>query len=119
MKDNTKKRIRQPKGLARMKLTVRVTENENIIIKNNAENCSLPVAVYLRNLGMGYTPKSKYDALVIVELSRLGGSINKIGGLLKMALADEDDLTKKKQLNAIYKEIIEMKNKITEGIKNL
>jgi hypothetical protein len=69
-------------------LKVRVTPQERAEIERLAAATRLPVATFLRNLGLGYVPKSTLDAQHVRDLLKLGGDIGRLGGLLKLWLAE-------------------------------
>lgn len=70
-------------------LQVPVLPSEAIEIKAQAARCGLPVAAYLRTLGLQHEPKTIMDANAILELSRINGDLGRLGGLLKMWLTNE------------------------------
>jgi hypothetical protein len=74
-----------PRGHA---LKVRVTPEERTEIERLAAATGLPVATYLRNLGLTFEPKSTLDAKNVLELLKLGGDLGRLGGLLKLWLSD-------------------------------
>jgi hypothetical protein len=71
-------------------LKVWVLPAEASAIKSNAKDCSLPVAAYLRNLGLNYKPKTILDANSVLELVKVNGDLGRLGGLLKMLLTNEE-----------------------------
>lgn len=73
-----KKRIRVP-----------VLPDEESAIKNLAASAGLPVAVYLRNVGLGYQVHSILDHKAVEELARVNGDLGRLGGLLKLWLTDD------------------------------
>lgn len=73
-------------------LRVPVLPEEEAGIKQNAAACSLSVAAYLRNVGLGYLPQSRLDQKALLELLHLHGDLGRLGGLLKMWLSNDERL---------------------------
>ncbi|MGQ0333874.1 plasmid mobilization protein [Halomonas elongata] len=69
-------------------IMVRVSPDEKETIAQAAAKCDLKVPTYLRELGLGYAPKSTVDAQEFEQLAKLYGDLGRMGGLLKMWLAD-------------------------------
>ncbi len=74
------------------RLQVPVLPAEAAAIKSYATNCRLSVAAYLRNVGLHYQPKTVFDADIGLELVRINGDLGRLGGLLKMWLANDERL---------------------------
>ena len=70
-------------------LRVPVLPSEEEAIKKAAAATGLPIAVYLRNVGMGYTTRSILDNTRVEELARINGDLGRLGGLLKLWLTDD------------------------------
>jgi len=91
-KSNIKKSRKNPNSMRYNKnLRVCCSAEEATIIKQNAEEHSLSVSSYLRELGLGNVPKSTIDATCIEELGRINADQARLGNLLKMWLAQEDE----------------------------
>lgn len=72
--------------------TVRVTHEEKKLINENASATTHKNgASLMRELGLGFQPKSIVDKHVADELSKLSGQLGKIGGLLKLSTMKLDD----------------------------
>lgn len=71
-------------------LRVPVLEEEKVIIEQNAKKAGLAVAAYLRNLGLGYRITGIVDNHKVEELIHINADLGRLGGLLKMWLANED-----------------------------
>jgi len=54
-----------------------------------AASTGLPVAVYLRRVGLGYPVHSILDHKGVEELARINGDLGRLGGLLKLWLTDD------------------------------
>ena len=74
------------------RLQVPVLPVEEAAIKSHATNCRLSVAAYLRSVGLHYQPKTVFDADIGLELVRINGDLGRLGGLLKMWLANDERL---------------------------
>ena len=70
-------------------LRVPVLPSEKEIIKKLAASAGLPVAAYLRNVGMGYQVRGILDNKRVEELARINGDLGRLGGLLKLWLTDD------------------------------
>lgn len=53
-----------------------------------AKQCDLGLSTYLREVGLGYEPKSTIDSQAVAQLAHLHGDLGRVGGLLKMWLSD-------------------------------
>lgn len=84
MKEETK----QPTRKARH-LRVPVLPDEEVAIKKMAASAGLPVAAYLRNVGLGYQVRGILDNKRVEELARINGDLGRLGGLLKLWLTDD------------------------------
>ncbi|MBJ6752400.1 conjugal transfer transcriptional regulator TraJ [Geomonas anaerohicana] len=71
------------------RLRVPVLPDEEAAIKKMAASTGLPVAVFLRNVGLGYQVGSILDHKAVEELVRINGDLGRLGGLLKLWLADD------------------------------
>lgn len=69
-------------------IMVRVSPDEKKEIHQAAARCDLSAPAYLRELGLGYEPKSNVDVQAVEQLARLHGDLGRVGGLLKMWLSD-------------------------------
>jgi hypothetical protein len=70
-------------------LRVPVLPEEATEIRRLAAAAGLPVAAYLRNVGLGYRLHGKLDHLRVEELARINGDLGRLGGLLKLWLTDD------------------------------
>jgi hypothetical protein len=70
-------------------LHVPVLPDEEAAIKKMAASTGLPVAAYLRNVGLGYQVRSILDNKRVEELARINGDLGLLGGLLKLWLTDD------------------------------
>ncbi|SQB21949.1 Relaxosome protein [Citrobacter koseri] len=58
-------------------------------IQENAEASGLSVASFIRKVAMGYQVESIVDIDQVVELSRVNADLGRLGGLLKLWLAND------------------------------
>ncbi|MGC8494716.1 MAG: conjugal transfer transcriptional regulator TraJ [Syntrophobacteraceae bacterium] len=73
-------------------LRVPVLPEEEAAIKAMAKNTGLSIAAYLRNVGLGYEPKSVTDQKAIGDLLKINADLGRLGGLLKMWLTNDEKL---------------------------
>jgi hypothetical protein len=73
----------------RRTLRVVVSDAEQAEIASRAGDSSLSVSAYLRALGLGYAPKSTLDQRAIGELVKVHANQGRLGGLLKLWLAEK------------------------------
>ncbi|WP_044172438.1 conjugal transfer transcriptional regulator TraJ [Phytobacter massiliensis] len=62
---------------------------EKMQIEANAAAAGLSVAAYWRKVGMGYDVESMVDIEQVNELSRVNADLGRLGGLLKLWLAND------------------------------
>jgi len=86
-----RKNERQPARETRKarQLRVPVLLDEEAAIKQMAASSGLPVAAYLRKLGLGHQVRSILDNQRVEELARINGDLGRLGGLLKLWLTDD------------------------------
>lgn len=70
-------------------LRVPVLPDEATEIQRLAAAAELPVAAYLRSVGLGYRLHGKLDHRRVEELARINGDLGRLGGLLKLWLTDD------------------------------
>lgn len=73
-------------------LRVPVLPEEAEIIKTQAQSAGLPVAAYLRNVGLGMSVTSVLDYQRINDLAKINGDLGRLGGLLKLWLTNDERL---------------------------
>lgn len=107
-------------------IQVRVTEAELEAISANAAAANLTTAEFLRRLGKGYTPKSKLDLTVVRELCAVAGDLGRLGGLLKLWLAEKragatamPDEIPVKEIDALWREIQTTYGLLKEKVEEL
>ncbi len=93
--------VKQPKSQKRIRqkyIKVILTEEEKKKIEESAAQGNLSASQYLRDLGLGYEPKSLTDVKMIQEIRSLKADLNKVGGLLKNLMSGE--LTDPKEIRS-------------------
>jgi hypothetical protein len=89
---------KKPKRIRQKVIQVVVTEAEKKQIEESAAMDNLSASQYLRDLGLGYQPKSLTDIKTIQEIRSLKSDMNKVGGLLKNLMSGE--LTDPKEIRS-------------------
>lgn len=69
-------------------LRVVVSEEEAERIARYADHTGLSVSAYLRQIGLGATPRPLLDQQLILALIKISGDQGRLGGLLKLWLSD-------------------------------
>lgn len=82
-------------------ISVRVSPKEHSHLLDYAESCSLPPSTYLRQIGLGHVPKTTQDQQLIHHLALLNTDLNRVGGLLKMWLSNEERAGFAKNLDVV------------------
>lgn len=89
---------KKPKRIRQKVIQVVVTEAKKKQIEENAAQGNLSASQSLRDLGLGYQPKSLTDVKTIQEIRSLKSDMNKVGGLLKNLMNGE--LTDPKEIRS-------------------
>lgn len=100
-------------------IKVRCTEEEKKEIQEKAAAASRSTARYLREIGLGYRPKSTLDARSILKLVKVAGDQGRLGGLLKWWLAEGLTGAVKSQAERLIKRLDETQDQIDEIISKL
>ena len=113
---NTIKKERRDK-----KLRVPVLPIEDAEIKSKAMDAGLPVAEYLRNLGLGYQVPSVVDSRQVDSLLKINGDLGRLGGLIKLWLTNDKrtKLIGKSQLHMTLNSIRDTQNTMLDVIMKL
>lgn len=80
---------KRPRQQRRTPYKVRLNDEEKAVIDAAAGLTRLPPATYIRQVALGYQPASKVDSQAVVELARLRADVGRVGGLLKLWLAEK------------------------------
>jgi hypothetical protein len=75
----------RPRG---KRIDVWTSTEEYTGIVSNAKRVKLSNSEYLRNLGLGYQPKGRFDQEAIGKLVKLHADQGRLGGLLKLWLSE-------------------------------
>lgn len=89
---------KKPKRIRQKVIQVVVTEAEKKSIEESAAQGNLSSSQYLRDLGLGYKPKSLTDVKTIQEIRSLKADLNRVGGLLKKLM--DGELTDPKEIRS-------------------
>jgi hypothetical protein len=73
-------------------LRVPVLPDEEKQIKRQARAAGLPVAAYLRNVGLGYEIPGVLDYQCVDNLAKVNADLGRAGGLLKLWLTNDERL---------------------------
>ncbi|WP_151869211.1 plasmid mobilization protein [Acinetobacter soli] len=87
--DENNQELKKPKRKRQKVIQVVVTDLEKSQIEVNAKLANLSASQYLRELGLGYKPKSLVDVVVIQEIRSLKSDMNRVGGLLKNLMSGQ------------------------------
>ena len=103
------------------KLMVPVLPIEEAEIKSKATDVGLPVAEYLRNLGLGYQVPSVVDSRQVDSLLKINGDLGRLGGLIKLWLTNDKrtKLIGKSQLHMTLDSIRNTQNTMLDVIMKL
>ncbi len=71
-------------------LKIYVSSDERQKIEALAKDCKLAPSTYLRNVGIGYQPKSAFDREAIQKLAKLHADQVRLGELLKLCMSDKN-----------------------------
>ncbi|OHY98770.1 hypothetical protein BC443_07170 [Salinicola sp. MIT1003] len=101
-------------------IKVWVDKREKEEIEDNAKGCNHSASSFLRNLGMGYTPKSMIDHKAVGDLMQLNGDLGRLGGLLKMLLSNQEDFVghedKMVEVSSLLNGLNDLRNEIREKV---
>lgn len=73
-------------------IKVYVLPEELAAIQAAADAAGLSASTYLRNLGLGFEPRSVIDQRQVAVLARINADQARLGNLLKLWLADDERL---------------------------
>lgn len=75
-----------------MVIKVYMTPEEKARIVAGAGACGLSLSAYVRTLATGHTPTPRVDLSGLAEVFRIHADLGRLGGLLKMLLANDERL---------------------------
>ena len=100
-----------------------VKEDEKEQIESNAKACNKSASSFLRDLGMGYVPKSMIDHDAVGDLMQLNGDLGRLGGLLKMWLTNDEDFRGREgemlEVTTLLSRINELREEIREKVRSV
>ncbi len=98
----------------RRPMKVVVSSEERQEIEQRAKAAGLSVSAYLRNLGIGFEPKSMFDQDAILELVKLHANQGRLGGLLKLWLSEKPgEGTSVKNVRSLLQQIESLQMQLT------
>lgn len=69
-----------------------MTSEEKARVMSGAAACRMSASAYVRTLALGKQPVSRLDLASMAEVFRLSADLGRLGGLLKMLLANPERL---------------------------
>ncbi|MFL1616177.1 hypothetical protein GHT89_16395 [Acinetobacter baumannii] len=118
VKEVKKKRVKQREMLACYCLP-----DEKKVIDDKAKECGKSTSDYLRSLGLGYTPKSKFDAEIGIELMKVKADQARLGNLLKSFMSSDfkhlNNVDHRKEINKILSDITVAEIEIVKLLRTL
>lgn len=100
---------------------VRMTPDEWSHIAALADTCGLSVPEFMRQMSLGYTPKSNIDVKHRLNVIKLIGDLGRIGGLLKLWLSTDNIKSDAFSLEVpkVISELKQIKQAIEQEYRNL
>ena len=111
-----------PSKLTRRESTqarVLLLPSEKAYITAAAKIHSMSVSAYLRALGCNYPIQSKADNVALLELSKINGDLGRLGGLLKMWLANKERAVNEDRLMVLLQRIEATQEKLSVKVDAL
>lgn len=101
-------------------LRVVVNDHERERIEALAKMAGLSLSAYLRTAGLNHPIRSTLDYDAIMELIRLHADLGRVGGLLKLWLADRrGDVVSAEMVDAAFEELRELRGMLFRKIDEL
>lgn len=91
---------------------------ERAEIEANAKAAGLSLSAYLRAVGAGYQPRSVVDYDQVALLVQSHGDLNRLGGLLKMWLTNEERLSAH-DVSKLLKQIEDSNRQLSEAARKI
>jgi hypothetical protein len=91
-----------------------ITEEEYTIIVENSQRSGLTLSSFIRRMCLGMNVPSREDAQARRELCKINGDLGRLGGLLKIAITDENRAAIRPLLKEIEKKMKLLREKILE-----
>ncbi len=101
-------------------IKVYVTDEDRAVIEARAEATRLSLSDYLRNVGLAYQPRSAFDHEAVRALAKVNGDLGRLGGLLKMWLADSPGVgAREGDVQRLLEQIRETAAEVREGMQRV
>jgi uncharacterized protein (DUF1778 family) len=117
---------RSEKRKRNYRLNIRLTEEEQKVIRSNAAACSLDAPEFLRRLGQHHQVNSTLDHQAILKLLSLAANQGRLGGLLKLWLSRDPkyytesiSMVGSSNVRALLKKIEELQLEIDRLLRRL
>lgn len=94
-----------------------VTDEEYQRIADSARQSGLSMSMFLRRVCTGLVIESKVDATAVRELIRINADMGRLGGLLKMWLAN--DMPHSADVRRLLNDLLASKDSLTEKIHRI
>lgn len=100
------------------RVAVWLLPEEKVVLELNAKRCALSTSAFLRNLGLGYSPKGVADQVLAVQLYEQSANIRRFGGLLKMWLSNDERLDQfgREEMQSILRATLEQTNRVSAAM---
>lgn len=119
MKDRLDDPAQAPRDRQRT-LRVVVNDHERERIEAMAKMAGLSLSAYLRTAGLNHPIRSMLDYDAIMELIRLHADLGRVGGLLKLWLADRrGEVVSAEMVDAAFEELRELRGVLFRKIDEL
>ncbi len=113
---------RSPKGKDTRRTTTPINvwclPAEREELERLAKMAGLSMSTYLREVGTGYQPRSVVDYDQVAIMTRANADLNRLGGLLKMWLTNEERLAPE-QVTQLVKDISEGSQILLQAAKKV
>lgn len=119
MKDRLDDPAQAPRDRQRT-LRVVVNDHERERIEAMAKMAGLSLSAYLRTAGLNHPIRSTLDYDAIMELIRLHADLGRVGGLLKLWLAERrGEVVSAERVDAAFEELRELRGVLFRKIEEL
>lgn len=119
MKDRPDDPAQAPRDRQRT-LRVVVNDHERERIEAMAKMAGLSLSAYLRTAGLNHPIRSTLDYDAIMELIRLHADLGRVGGLLKLWLAERrGEVVSADRVDAAFEELRELRGVLFRKIENI
>jgi hypothetical protein len=99
----------------RCPLRVVVSASERARIEERARSAGLSVSAYLRTAGLCHPIRSSFDHAAVMELAKINGDQGRLGGLLKLWLADRPRIgAPAEEVQLLLDRIAELQGRLAE-----